>query len=69
MYVAKISKKKLLFSCAVTAHALVRSAFSETGQYTQLNSTQQRASMDAGVKTPQCPHLSSINAQTRLAHG
>jgi len=25
---------------------------------TQLNSTQ-RASMDAGVKTPQCPHLSS----------
>ena len=24
---------------------------------TQLNSTQ-RASMDAGVKTPQCPHLS-----------
>jgi len=29
---------------------------------TQLNSTQRakiRASMDAGVKTPQCPHLSS----------
>ena len=45
-------------------YVLLSHAFTPAGMYnktclyeTQLNSTQ-RASMDAGVKTPQCPHLS-----------
>jgi len=36
---------------------IIKTPFLGSGS-TQLNSTQ-RASMDAGDKTPQCPHLSS----------
>jgi len=42
---------------AAGAVLLVHGVSQSLSVWSQLNSTQ-RASMDAGVKTPQCPHLS-----------
>ena len=47
------------FVTVISSHSqLVTCHLVTVQQWTQLNLTQ-RASMDAGVKTPQCPHLSS----------
>jgi len=54
--IGTVSTERRAGSC-LYAHICVHNTVNDTITLTQLNSTQ-RASMDAGVKTPQCPHLS-----------